>query len=159
MSILLIYASATGNTREMAEAVSEGIRTAGAELTVKPVLKATPEELADYDGVVLGAYTWGDGELPDEFLVFYDRMEGLTLQGKTAAVFGSCDSQYEQFGAAVDLLEARLRETGAELILPGLKVELAPGRKERRLCAEFGAAFARQTAAAASNRTREGTAS
>lgn len=65
--VLVIYASMTGNTEEMAEAIAEGAKAAGASVVLKEAFNATASELNDYDGIIMGAYTWGDGELP-EFL-------------------------------------------------------------------------------------------
>lgn len=140
-NIILIYASMTGNTEEMAEAISEGIREAGGELEMKSVVDATASELEQYDGILLGAYTWGDGDLPDEFLDFYDEMDDIALSGKKAAVFGSCDSTYPEFGAAVDTLIDKLKEIGADVVLPGLKIELTPDEQQKNECAEFGKKF------------------
>lgn len=141
MSTLLIYASMTGNTEEMAEAVAEGVKGTDEELTMKEVMDAYASEMADYDGILLGAYTWGDGELPDEFLDFFDEMDDVDLTGKKAAVFGSCDSSYAQYGAAVDILIEKLRQRGCEVVLDGLKVELTPKADEKELCRQFGNAF------------------
>ncbi|UHA72789.1 flavodoxin [Paenibacillus sp. 481] len=141
MKTILIYASMTGNTEEMAEAVAAGVREAGGDVTVKEVLDANVHDLNDYDGILLGAYTWGDGELPDEFLDFYDDMADLNLEGKKAAVFGSCDSSYAEYGAAVDILTNKLKELGAEVVLEGLKVELTPKAAEKELCSQFGQKF------------------
>ena len=139
--IILIFASMSGNTEMMAEAVTDGVRELGDELEVIDIMEG-PEatELEGYDGILLGAYTWGDGELPDDFLDFYDEMESINLKGKKAAVFGSCDSAYPQFGAAVDILMEKLRERGAEVYPHGLKVELAPD-KEEEACRTFGKKF------------------
>lgn len=134
----------TGNTEEMAEAIAEGVREQGIELNVKEVLDAVAVELEQYDGILLGAYTWGDGELPDDFLDFYDELDDVDLTGKKAAVFGSCDSSYEKYGAAVDILIEKLQERGAEVILEGLKVELTPTNEEKQLCIAFGRNFAKQ---------------
>lgn len=139
--LVMIYASMTGNTLEMAEAIEEGIRAEGAELEVKEVMNTDASELADYDAVLLGAYTWGDGELPDEFLDFYDDMDELDLAGKKAAVFGSCDSGYTHYGAAVDILIEKLKELGAEVVLDGLKIELTPSSDEKSACVQFGKQF------------------
>lgn len=143
-ALIMIYASMTGNTGDMAEAIAEGVREAGLELVVKEVLDANASELQDYDGILLGAYTWGDGELPDEFLDFYEDMDQLDLSGKMVAVFGSCDSAYEHYGAAVDLLEVKAKELGAELTQAGLKIELTPSTAEKETCREFGRAFAKR---------------
>jgi flavodoxin I len=141
---IMIFTSMTGNTEEMAEAIAEGVREQGIELNVKEVLDAVAVELEQYDGILLGAYTWGDGELPDDFLDFYDELDDVDLTGKKAAVFGSCDSSYEKYGAAVDILIEKLQERGAEVILEGLKVELTPTNEEKQLCIAFGRNFAKQ---------------
>ncbi|MFC4597314.1 flavodoxin [Cohnella hongkongensis] len=141
--IVLIYASLTGNTEEMADAIASGIRSEGASVAVKSVLDASASELERYDGVLLGAYTWGDGELPDEFLDFCDEMADLKLTGRKAAVFGSGDSSYPAYGAAVDLLADRLKMSGADIVLPGLKIELSPSAADAEACRRFGSAFVR----------------
>ncbi|WP_461200876.1 flavodoxin [Anoxybacillus sp. TBDG-1] len=142
--VIMIFTSMTGNTEEMAEAIAEGVREQGIELDVKEVLDATATELGQYDGILLGAYTWGDGELPDDFLDFYDELDDVDLTGKKAAVFGSCDSSYEKYGAAVDILIEKLQQRGAEVILDGLKIELTPTTEDKQLCITFGRDFAKQ---------------
>ncbi|KFZ42161.1 flavodoxin [Anoxybacillus flavithermus] len=142
--VIMVFTSMTGNTEEMAEAIAEGVREQGVELDVKEVLDATATELEKYDGILLGAYTWGDGELPDDFLDFYDELDDVDLTGKKAAVFGSCDSSYEKYGAAVDILTEKLQERGAEVVLQGLKIELTPTNEEKQLCMAFGKEFSKQ---------------
>lgn len=140
-NILMVFASMTGNTEDIADAIAGGIREAGEELVVKSVLDTNAHELEAYEGIILGAYTWGDGDLPDEFLDFYEEMEEYSLSGKKAAVFGSCDSGYSRVGAAVDILIEKLREQGAEVVLDGLKIELSPSVEEKQQCKEYGRRF------------------
>ena len=138
---LMVYASMTGNTEELAEWIAEGIRKAGGSVDVKDILEADVTDLHKYDGILLGAYTWGDGELPDEFLSFYDEMDLINIAGKKAAAFGSCDSSYEHRGGAVDLLIAKLKELGADVVQDGLKIDLAPNDSEKQQCIMFGQSF------------------
>ncbi|CAM3282257.1 MULTISPECIES: flavodoxin [Saccharibacillus] len=140
--LLLIYASMTGNTEEMSELITNGIEQAGGEVTVKLVEDCSADLLLDYDGIMLGAYTWGDGELPDEYLDFYEELDEVDLAGKKAAVFGSGDTVYEQFAKAVDLLQDKLAERGAQMVLEPLKLELNPSGDEREACRAFGKTFA-----------------
>ncbi len=51
--ILIAYGSRAGSTAEVAEAIGEAIRQAGAEVSVQPV--ESIQELAEYDAVVLGS--------------------------------------------------------------------------------------------------------
>ncbi|MEI7025152.1 flavodoxin [Paenibacillus sp. y28] len=141
MASLLVYASMTGNTQDMADAVAAGVQEAGGEIEQKDVIDASASELEQADGILLGAYTWGDGDLPDEFLDFYEEMDNVDLTGKIAAVFGSCDSAYPAYGAAVDLLIEKLRERGAVVLQEGLKIELSPSNEETEICKEFGRTF------------------
>lgn len=143
--VILVFASMTGNTEEMAELVGKGVEAAGVELVVRELPAGKPKELEEYDGMILGSYTYGDGELADEFLDFYDGMNGLDLTGKLGAVFGSGDTAYEQFCVAVDILSDKLVELGAELVQEGLKIELAP--EDEDACIAFGREFAEKVKA------------
>ncbi|WP_261301850.1 flavodoxin [Paenibacillus andongensis] len=140
--IIIVFASMTGNTEEMADAIAEGLKEAGIEPVVKNVIDTNAEEITLYDGIILGSYTWGDGDLADDFLDFYDEMDDIQLDGKKAAVFGSCDSSYSEYGAAVDTLVTKLKELGAEVTLEGLKIELSPSKDDKALCRQFGKQFA-----------------
>ncbi|WP_127498845.1 flavodoxin [Paenibacillus glycanilyticus] len=138
MKVIVAYASLTGNTEEMAEAIAAGAREAGAEVVVRDAYDADASELDQYEGIAIGAYTWGDGELPDEFIDFYEALSNLDLSGRKAVVFGSGDSSYPIFCGAVDTIEAKLREIGAELVLPGLKVEFDPSKDQMIECKAAG---------------------
>lgn len=140
--IIVVYASMTGNTEEMAAAITEGAKEAGAMVVTKEAFDANASELQDYDGIIVGAYTWGDGELPDEFLDFYEELDSLDLSGKKAAVFGSGDTSYPIYCGAVDIIEAKLKELGAEIVCECIKFEYDPSASEK----EKGRMLGRQVA-------------
>ncbi|WP_138754889.1 flavodoxin [Paenibacillus sinopodophylli] len=136
--VLVVYASMTGNTEEMAEAIAEGVKEAGAEVVLKEAFDASPAELNDYDAIIMGAYTWGDGELPDEFIDFYEEMNSLDLSGKIAAAFGSGDTSYPIYCAAVDMIEAKLKELGAKISAESIKFEYNASEDEKELGRSLG---------------------
>lgn len=140
--VLVVYASMTGNTEEMAEAIAEGVKEAGVEVVSKEAFDASAAEITEYDGIIIGAYTWGDGELPDEFLDFFEEMDSLDLSGKKAAVFGSGDTSYPIFCGAVDTIEAKVKALGAEIISESIKFEYNPSEEEK----EQGRNLGRQVA-------------
>ena len=142
MNCLIVYASMTGNTEEIAAIIGEGILDGDVKTVVKDILEVDAKELEMYDGILLGAYTWGDGDLPDEFLDFYEDMTNIDLSGKMTAAFGSCDSTYENYGRAVDILTERLLECGAKVVHKGMKIDLAPTAEERKQCYQYGHSFA-----------------
>ncbi|MFD9624221.1 flavodoxin [Peribacillus muralis] len=140
--IIMIFASMSGNTEEMADFIAGGIMESGVEIEKIDIMDSPKASvLKDYDGILLGAYTWGDGDLPDDFLDFYDEMEDVDLTGKKAAVFGSGDSYYTHYCAAVDILNEKLKDRGADIVLEGLKVELTPEVEDIKKCQEFGKEF------------------
>lgn len=143
--IIIVYCSMTGNTEEMANAVAEGIRETGKEADVKDIMEIPSASILEqYEGIILGSYTWGDGALPDEFLDIYEEMDEMDLTGKKAIVFGSEDASYDHFCAAVDILIEKLEERGAEIVMEGLKVEVSPTDDEVEKCKEFGRKFVEQ---------------
>ncbi len=122
---ILIYGTTTGSTETLAEAVVEGLNKGSAEVTLKNVTEADVDELRDHDLIVLGCSTWGEGELQDDFVDFHNEMKRVPLAGKKVAVFGPGDKEGypDTFCAAVDMLEERLRECGAQIVVESLKVD------------------------------------
>lgn len=115
---VVIFGSTMGNTEDMAKAISSVL---SAELFNVSKIKTT--QLVDYDNIILGSSTWGDGELQDDFLKFEAEMASLDLNSKKAAVFGPGESMYPQFCKAVDILEQRLIKCGAQIACPSLKID------------------------------------
>ncbi|MCY9183991.1 flavodoxin [Bacillus halotolerans] len=148
--ILLVYATMSGNTEAMADLIEKGLQEAEAEVDRFEAMDIDDAELFnDYEHIILGTYTWGDGDLPDEFLDLAEEMEALDFTGKTCAVFGSGDTAYEYFCGAVDTLEEKIKERGGEIVLPSVKVEMNPeGEEEEEVLKEFGRQFARKSGCA-----------
>ena len=122
---ILIYGSTTGNTEALSLHVAAGLKQGGADVTVKDVADTGVDELASYDAIVFGCSTWGDGELQDDFIDFHADLDGASLDGKKAAVFGPGDSDDypDTFCEAVDILEKTLRDRGAEIVAGSFKID------------------------------------
>jgi len=123
--VVLIFGSTTDNTEMLSEHVVAGLERRGALVTVKNVTEASVDELADYDAIVFGCPTYGEGDLQDDFVDFHEAMDGITPKGKKAAVFGPGDSEGypDSFCEAVDILEETLKKCGAEIVTEGFKVD------------------------------------
>lgn len=143
MDCIIVYTSMTGNTEKMAKAIGDGLKESGIHAAIKDSILVFPDELLNYDGILLGSYTWNNGELPDELVDFYEEMNQIDLSGKRAAVFGSGDTAYPNFCKAVEILEERLLNQRAMIVLPGLKMEQGPIDTEIGQCRDFGKRFAR----------------
>lgn len=111
--VLVLYHSMYGHVERLAQEVAAGAsEVSGAEVTIKRVPEtmseeaftnaggiwdqqaevATPEELADYDAIIVGVGT-RFGNMPGQMRTFLDQTGGLwakgALRGKIASVFGS----------------------------------------------------------------------
>ena len=88
--ILIVYYSRGGNTKKMAKFVESGVKTDGAEATLKDVAKTKAKELLDYDGIIIGSPTYYGSmaaeikKLLDDSVSFHGRLEG-----KVGAAFSS----------------------------------------------------------------------
>ncbi|NMJ44250.1 NAD(P)H:quinone oxidoreductase [Roseomonas sp. JC162] len=115
--VLVLYYSSYGHIEQMASAVAEGVREAGAEAVIKRVPELVPEEvakasgfkldqaapvatvaeLADYDAIILGVPT-RFGNMPAQMKNFLDQTGGLwmkgALVGKAGSVFTSTATQH-----------------------------------------------------------------
>jgi len=130
--VLVLYYSTYGHIEQMANAVAEGARAAGAEVTVKRVPETVPEavaknghfkldqaapvatvdELPGYDAIIIGAPT-RYGRMPSQMAAFLDQTGGLwakgALNGKVGAAFTSTATQHggqetTQFSILTNLL-------------------------------------------------------
>ncbi|MCW3836350.1 NAD(P)H:quinone oxidoreductase [Sphingomonas canadensis] len=107
--ILVLYYSSYGHLAKMADAVAEGAREAGAEVDVRRVAETAPfevakaagfvadgshlqlddpNELANYDGIVVGAPT-RFGRMPSQMAAFWDKAGGVWFQGKLIGKVGA----------------------------------------------------------------------
>ena len=69
MSISVVYWSGTGNTQAMAEAIGEGIESAGAQANVISVDQASVDALAEEDVFALGSVSYTHLTLPTIYSV------------------------------------------------------------------------------------------
>lgn len=138
MKINVIYWSGTGNTEMMAEAIADGAREQGAEVSVINVADATAEDASDCDALALGSPSMGMEVLEEsEFEPYFDEIEE-SLSGKKVLLFGSYDWGDGQWMRDwVDRLEDH-----AELINEGLIINLTPDEEGIEKCKEAGAKLA-----------------
>ena len=116
MKIGLFYGSTTCYTEMAAEKMRAII---GEELVDIRNVKETPlAEMADYDFLILGISTWDFGEIQEDWNEIWDQIDGLSLNGKTVALFGLGDQEGygEWYLDAMGMLHDELKKTGANLI-------------------------------------------
>jgi flavodoxin short chain len=141
----IVYASMTGNTEEIADVVSEALENLGLEVEMNECTQVEADDFADADVCIVATYTYGDGELPDEIVDFYEDLQDLDLSGKVYGVVGSGDTFYDFFCKSVDDFDAAFAKTKAVKGAENVKVELNAEEED----IEHLEAFAKAIAAAA----------
>ena len=111
---VIIYGSTTGNAAMAAETIAA--KLGGGD--IKEVAKASKEDLVDYENIILGSSTWGDGELQDDWYGFLPTLKSANLNGKTVAVFGVGDqfSYSSTYVNAMGELYDAAKAAGAKII-------------------------------------------
>ena len=109
----VIYGSTTGTTESVARRIADKL---GAE--VNDVCKISKELVEQYDILILGTSTWGDGELQDDWYDGVNLLQGMDLSGKTVALFGCGDSESysDTFCDAMNVLYESLQSTGCKFV-------------------------------------------
>lgn len=111
----IYYGSATGTTAEIARRIAS--MTGVSDADIHDVADTAPHTAGDYDLLILGSSTWGNGELEDDWYDFIDGLRALDLTGKKIALFGCGDeTMSDTFCNAVGILYDRLKDTGATFI-------------------------------------------
>lgn len=88
-SVLIVFASRTGETEAIGNLIAEGIRIAGHQATVTDIKEIKKEQdLEDCDALVLGSATYhGEMMQPMKTLLFL--AEKAQLEGKVGGAFGA----------------------------------------------------------------------
>ncbi|MGX7131482.1 flavodoxin [Enterococcus songbeiensis] len=120
----IVYASMTGNTEEIADIVAEAMENLAIDVEINECTQVDADEFEDADICILATYTYGDGELPDEIVDFYEDLQELDLSGKIYGVCGSGDTFYDDFCKSIDDFDAVFAKTGATKGAESVKVDL-----------------------------------
>jgi flavodoxin short chain len=139
MKTAVVFWSGTGNTEAMANAVAEGMKEKGAEVSVLGPSEFTADKLAEFDAIAFGCPAMGNEVLEEsEFDPMFTGIEG-SLSGKKIALFGSFgwgDGEWMRNW------EDRCKAAGANLVCESVMVNDAPDSDGVESCKKLGAALA-----------------
>jgi len=120
----IFFGTDTGNTRKIAKAIAKKIGDEAA----KPlnINRSSVADMLEYDYLILGSPTLGDGELPgltagteeENWEEFLPELSSADLTGKTIALYGMGDQvgYPDNFVDALGIIYEDLEDTGAKFV-------------------------------------------
>ena len=137
--IAVVFWSGTGNTEALADAVAEGAKGAGAEVSVFNVTDFSADKVDEFDAIAFGCPAMGAETLEDsEFEPVFNECEPK-LNGKKIALFGSYgwgDGEWMR------TWEETCNSAGAVLTAESVICNDAPDDEATANCNALGAALA-----------------
>ena len=141
--VVLLYASAYGNTATLASAIAHGLVQSGIAVESINCELAEPEEIAraiqTCDGFIIGSPTLA-GHAPTQIQTALGIVLANAGKTKLAGVFGS----YGWSGEAIALLENKLRDAHYRLGFESIRVRFSPTTTILKKCIQAGAEFAQK---------------
>ena len=137
--VAVVFWSGTGNTAAMAEAVAEGARAKGAEVSVMGPSEFSAARVAEFDAIAFGCPSMGAEVLEEtEFEPMFADVEG-SLVGKRIGLFGSWG-----WGGGIWMndWEDRCKSHGAMLVKAPVICQDAPDDDTKQACRDLGGALA-----------------
>lgn len=135
----IVYWSGTGNTAAMADAVVEGVKSAGGQPELFTADSFNSDMVDNYDFIAFGCPSMGCEQLEDtEFEPMFDSCKNK-LKGKKIALFGSYgwgDGEWMQ------TWENDCKSFGADLVCESVICNDAPDDKAVAKCENLGKALA-----------------
>ena len=136
--VAIVFWSGTGNTEAMADAVAEGVKNAGAEVTIFGPSDFDKGMVAEFDGIAFGCPAMGAEVLEEmEFEPMFTDVEE-SLSGKKIGLFGSYgwgDGQWMRDW------EERCNDAGAVLATAPVMANESPDEDALNECRDLGKAL------------------
>jgi len=129
--VLVAWASKNGGTALLAQRIKEVLEREGLAVDLVPVADVDWTQLGRWSALVFGSPTYGSGDLHPAWDRPERQLRDIALTDWPAAVFGCGSPRYVTPWWAVDILENRLKNGGARLVVPSYKADTLEGLRVR----------------------------
>ena len=145
-SVHIVYASSSGHTQYVVDHLCVYLRGKGiSDIEVQIAERATAEDLARGDVLILGSGTWNTGGIegqlnPHMHELLLRRAKDVDLSGKKATLIALGDERYYYTARAGEHLRHFLHTQGAEIVCDPLTIVNEPYGQEEKI-ENWGANF------------------
>ncbi len=144
--LLVGYVSRTGNTKQMAEYIAEGIRFSGNDVVVKKIAEIKDEkEIEGFDGYVFGGPTY-HRDLVGSMKTFLFLAQKVNMIGKMGGAFGSYTHSGESAQMIFDTMEHVYKMDMVDLGALNLKEQVIVTQEGQKACQDYGKAVGQKLA-------------
>lgn len=124
---IVVFATITGNNEKCADVIIDELQRMNVEVSKAEMSQTDAYSLNNYDIIIIVPYTYDKGNIPEEGLDFFRDLHNQNLKNKIYGVAGSGDLFYEEnYNVAVNKFSNELKNAGAILGSPELKIDLYP---------------------------------
>jgi flavodoxin I len=124
MKLAIVTASQNGATQKVAQIIADTLQEEyGIQATFFDPKRLAPGDIMEYEIWLIGSSTWGNGDLHRDMDQLERSLRDCDLSRIWGAAFGTGVSMYPHFCEAVEILENRLKNSGAHIIQRGLKID------------------------------------
>lgn len=112
----VFYGSSTGTCEDLANQIAAKLGVPSADIHSADKLNA--DLVNQYEVLILGTSTWGDGELQDDWYDGIKVLKAADLSGKEIALFGCGDSESycDTFCDGIGIIYEDLKDSGCTFI-------------------------------------------
>ncbi|MGD8513344.1 MAG: flavodoxin domain-containing protein [Deltaproteobacteria bacterium] len=142
--VLIVYDSRTGNTKQMAEFIAEGIRMGGPEAELEKITAIKNEKaLQGYDAYVFGCPTY-HRDMTNGMKTFLFLVQKAELKDKVGGAFGSYTHSGDAPKLIFDTMEYVFKMDMVDLGSFNLKEDILATGEGMRACQDYGKAIAQK---------------
>ncbi len=142
--VLIAYYSRTGNTKQMAEYIAEGVRIAGCEAELKKISAIKNEKaLHGHDAYLFGCPTY-HRDMTEGMKTFLFLAQKANLAGKVGGAFGSHTHSGEAPRLIFETMEYVFKMDVTDLGPFALKEDIVQATEGLRACQDYGKAIGKK---------------